>query len=473
METAQRIARNTGIIIAGKIAEKIIALAIVVCLARYLEAGGFGIYSFVFAYLGFFGILMDLGIDTILFRNISRDRSRAAKLIGNGIIMKIFFSFLALLLACFVISFLNYPFDTKLLVYIASLGFLLSFVGYYKLIFKVDLRMGYPVMVDIFTSLLKLALFLYLISLKATLLQFIIVGILSGLPGLFILSRLSQRLVRPRFEIDLGLWRNILKDSWPLALTITFVMIYNRIDQLMLFQMKGAEAVGFYAVAVKPIETLGIIPAAFMTSVFPFISRYFKISKESFKRTYELSFKYMVIIILPIALGITLLAKQIILLMYGGKFLPSVPALAILVWSQCFVFAGVVHTNLLISAEKQRIVLLLTGTSAVVNILLNLLWIPKYGFVGASVATLISYGWAFPFAYLLRTTREYMVVLFRKSIMPLLAIILVSLIIYLTKMSLPIAVVTIPIVFFGILLLTKELSKEDIRIIKRGLTLQK
>ncbi|GBD96002.1 MAG TPA: flippase [Nitrospirae bacterium] len=421
METVRRIARNTGVIIAGRIVSRLIGLVMLIFLTRYLGTSNFGIYSFVFAYLEFFGILMDLGIRAILVRDLSRDRSKADKLLGNAIIMKVVLSVFALLLACLIITFLKYPFDTKLLVYVASLSFLLSFGSLYGLMFQVDLEMKYPTLANIFSSVLKLTIFLYLIFMKAPLLWFIIAGIIAAFSEFLIILRLSRRYVRPKFEIDFKIWKNLFKESWPIALTATFIMIYNRIDQIMLFQMKGAQAVGNYAVAVRLTEAFNIIPAAFMTSVFPLFSEYFLASGEKLEKAYALSFKYMSILIMPIAVGISILSEPAIRILFGEQFIWSVQALRILIWSEVFVFLGAVHINILISTGLQKLDFIFTSSGAVVNIILNLLLIPPYGIVGAAIATFVSYGLGVPMSCILKKTRSYGKALAYSTLKPLIA----------------------------------------------------
>jgi len=468
METLRRVAKNTGVIIVGKIINGSIGLVTVIFLARYLGASNFGIYSFVFAYLAFFAIITDLGIGLILVREISRDRTKADRFIGNAIIIKITLSLFALGLAWLIISFLHYPFNTKLLVYIASLSFLLSFRSLYGLIFEVDLRMEYPLLVSIVRNLLRLVLFLYLIFLKAPLVWFIIVVIISIFPEFFLILHLSRRFVRPRFEIDLGIWKYLFKESWPLALTTVFVMIYHRIDQLMLFQMKGDEAVGYYSAAVGLPEALVIFPSAFMTSVFPLMSQYFETSRQSLARAYTLSFKYMLMLIIPIAVGTTLLSRPLIYSIYGARFLPSVPALSILICSEIFVFYGLIHYEILISTDKQRIYLLFTCTGAVVNVILNLILIPRYGIVGASIATLISYilSAGVIIGHLLPATRRYNVVGCQAMVKPFLASMVMGIYVYCMRSHLALAIVGGAIVFILLMFLIRGINQQDIQLAK-------
>ncbi len=468
MDTVRRVAKNTGVIIVGKIINGSIGLVIVIFLARYLGPSNFGIYSFIFAYLGFFVIITDFGIGLILIREISRDRAKADRFIGNAIIIKIILSLFALGLACLIISFLHYPFNTKLLIYIASLGFLLSFRSLYGLIFQVNLRMEYPLLVSVVMNLLRLVLFLYLIFLKAPLLWFIIVVIFNIFPEFLLIRHLSRRFVRPKFEINLVIWKYLFKESWPLVLTAVFIMIYHRIDQLMLFQMKGDEAVGYYSAAVGLPEALAIFPSAFMTSVFPLMSRYFQTSRQSLVQAYTLSFKYMLMLIIPIAVGTTLLSSSLISLIYGESFLPSAPALSILIWSEVFVFYGLIHYEILISTNKQRVYFLFASIGAVVNVTLNLILIPRYGIVGASIATLISYilSAGLIIGHLLPATRKYNVVGCQAMLKPLVASIVMGIYVYYMRSHLALAIIGGAIIFILTMFPIRGINRQDIQFAK-------
>lgn len=464
METVARVAKNTGVVIIGKTISGLLIMAITILLARSLGANRFGIYCFVFAYLGFFAILMDLGVKTILVREISRDRTKANKFLGNAIVMKIILSVFAFVLACSVISFLKYPFDTKLLVYIASLSFLVSFSSLYEVIFQVDLKMKYPALVNIMNVVMRLLLFFYLIYLKAPLLWFVVAYIITLLPGLFIILRLSRKFIKPKFEIDFGIWRKLLKESWPIALTAAFIMLYMRIDQIMLFQMKGPGAVGHYAAAVRLTEALNILPVAFMVSVFPLFSKYFISSRERLEKAYHLSFKYMAIIIVPIAMGVCILSEPIIKLIYGTQFLNVAPALGILIWSEIFAFLGVIHLNILISVGLQKLDFIFTLSGAVVNIILNIVLIPHYGIIGAAVATVISYGVGVPLSCFLIKTRKYGRAMVQSMLKPFIAAAIMGCFTYFAfvfHIHLAVIILVSAMLYFGLIVLLKGLNAQD------------
>lgn len=473
MDTVGRIAKNTGVIIIGDFICKLISLVVVIYLARYLGSSGFGKYSFIFAYVSFFRILTDLGIDTIIVREVSRDTSIKDIYIGNAIIMKAFLSMLAFVSSILVISALGYPLLTRELVFIYSITLLFAASSPLGDMFQVNLKMEYATLIRIATQILSAVFIFWVIFTNKGLVDLFVYLVLSALLGVILAIYYSKQFVKPKFEVDLGIWRMILGESWPLALNAVFITLFLRIDVVMLSKMVGDSAVGLYSAAVNLSEAFNIIPIAFMISLFPLMSQYFKTSKESLKKSYDLSFKYLVSIIIPIAVGTSILTEPIILSVYGSKFLPSASVLGFLIWATVFTFAGIVHYNLLISADQQRLAFLLTSTSAILNVILNIILIPIYGFVGAGIATLISYAWGFPLAYLMPQTRPYMKSLFRSSLKPLFSSLVMGVYVvyafYILYFSLLPTIFTAGILYSIIMRAVNGISGEDIALFRETL----
>jgi len=388
MSTVQRVAKNTGIVIAGNIICKIIALFTIIYLARYLHPVGFGKYSFVFVYLAFFGELTDLGLKTILVRDISRDEAIMPQLIGNAYIIKLVLTTFAILLAMLVITLMSYPADTITYVYVASFTLLfVSFSELYTTVFQANLKMEYNIIARIVFRILSLILILWIIFSRGTLMQVIIALVFSEMVKTLIIYSFSRRFVRPRFNIDFKLWKYLLKESLPIALSSVTWVIYHRVDVVMLSMMQGDASVGLYSAAYGLFEPLGFICAALLTSMFPLMSVYFTSSREKLIRSYRLSVRYLLIIALPIAIGITFIADKIILLIYGTSFAGSATALQILIWAFVFISVNSVLTSLLISMNRQKLYALCTALCAIVNIILNFILIPILSYNGASIAT--------------------------------------------------------------------------------------
>jgi O-antigen/teichoic acid export membrane protein len=127
------------------------------------------------------------------------------------------------------------------------------------------------------------------------------------------------------------------------------------------------------------------------------MSRYYIHSEKHINFIFERSFKYLLAIAIPLGVGTTVLADRIILYIYGADFSQSTIALQILIWSEVLIFLNVVFGNLLNSINRQIIVTKQTMLAAALNIALNLVLIPRYSYVGASVATVSTELFAFFF----------------------------------------------------------------------------
>ena len=468
MNVVRSVAKNTFVLITGRVIGEFLGLVTAVFLTRYLGPANLGIYSFVFAYLAFFNIITDLGINDIILREVSRNIEKADTLIGNGIVMTTVFSIFAVITSCLIILPLNYPPLVKISVVIASLGFILSFKNMYLLIFQASLHMEYSVLSSIVTNVLKLAAFFYLIAVKAPLVWFIAAGVIVILPSALLMACLSKKFIIPKFNIDLKVWKYLLSESWPIVLLSTFTMIYHRIDQVMLFQMKGAQEAGYYSAAVKLPEIFVIFPSAFMASAFPLMSKYFKASDKSLVGAYTLSFRYLMMLIIPVAMGAMMLAAPIIKLIYGESFLPAAPVLSVLAWAEVFIFYGLIHYEIVVAVNRQRLLLFFSGAGAVINVILNLILIPRYGMMGAGVATLIAYmlSAGLVLGILLPSTRRYNIVGLRSMLKPLAASVIMGLYVYYMKSCLAAAILGGALIFGLVMIALKGIEKKDILLVK-------
>jgi O-antigen/teichoic acid export membrane protein len=465
MDTVKKVTHNTAIIMAGSIIGGAIGMATVIFTARYLGVDRFGTLSFVLTYIGFFAIIAELVATQIVIREIARDRSNAPSLVGNMIAMKIVLSLFAISVSCIAVNLSGYPLDTKVMLYIASLSFLSSFGAVYVSVFRSSLRMAYPVATDILSAGLKLSFVIFLIHIKGSIVWFVVGTVVASIPALIINMIFSKSLVMPVFRLDTALWRRMLKESWPVVLAAVFVMIYLRIDQIILFRMRGAEELGLYAAAVRLVDVFGVIPSAFSISIFPVFSRYFVASPERLAKAYRASFKCMAVIIIPIAVGIMLVSGPVIRIVYGGQFASATSVLNILIWSEVFIFLGMVHANLLVATGLQKLELLFAMINAAVNIAANIVLIPRYGIIGAAAATLVSYGSWIPVSYYLKKTRPYTKAMLLSMVKPLIAALLMGCAVFLLCAGRAPLVLVIPtgiVAYLLFMILIKGIERSDL-----------
>ena len=468
MNIARRVIRNTGVILIGSAANNALRFIVLIYLARYLGANDFGKYSFVLAYLFFFSVLTLLGINKIVVREISKDKTIQERIIGNVLSIRLLLSIAAIIPALIIINLLNYPFDTKVLVYIMSITLLfLSIRATYASVFEARLRMEYSALANFVEAIVSLILILSIIFFKGDLIHIMGALVISNISNLLVTFFFSRRFVKPKFEFDFVYAKKILGASIPVGLAIVFRSIYYRIDVLMLSLMKTYAAVGYYSAAYALIAALDIIPRAIMFSIFPLMSRYSVSSRESLEISYEKSFRLILMISLPIAVMIALFSEDIILLIYGSKFLPSSLALSTLIWSIIFLFMNILFANLIISMGKERMTAYTAGIMALVNIILNYLLIPQYSYVGASVATVFTeaLGTVIYFYYIHANLIKK---LFAATILKLVSLNILLCLTLIIFDFIPLALLIILSLIFYIILLVKFncITKEEISLLK-------
>ena len=469
MSTVQRVARNTGIIMVGDLVFRLISLVVIIYLARYLGTVGFGKYSFVFAYLAFFGVITDLGLQPILVREMSRDPSIASMLIGNAYFIRLILTVLGVVLSMIVISFMSYPADTTAYIYIAAFSLLfISFSDFYATIFQANLKMEYREIAKLAFKIISASLIFWIIFSHGTLMQVMIVLVFSEMIKTLISYLFSRKLVRPQFAIDFELWKYLFKEALPIALSSVIFIIYFRIDVVMLSMMQGDAEVGLYSAAYKLSEPLSLIPYALTISLFPIMSASFKSSKERLINTYRLGVRYLLILTLPIAMGTTILADKIIFLIYGAEFAGSATALQIIIWALVFTSVNSMLLTLLVSMNKQKLNTLSVALCAIANVTLNFILIPMLSYNGAAIATVATNAVLFIASFYFISKYLQMLPIHKIVIKPIISCLLMSAFIYyFINFNIFLIVSLAAGIYFVALVVFKEIRKDDVEIIKR------
>ena len=239
----------------------------------------------------------------------------------------------------------------------------------------------------------------------------------------------------------------------------------------MLSVMVGNSAVGIYNAAYKLIFALLFIPSVFLTSIFPVMSQHFESAKDLLKLEYEKSVKYLFIIAMFLFIYGFVFADKIILIIYGANYAVSIVALETLIFVVPLMFITNLFGSILGAINKQRIITIVTGASALFNITLNLILIPKFSYVGASAATVATecLGFILMFTYI---SRYFFKISMTQNILKtIFTSILVLIFIYWLKISVNWIIAAIFGVFAYITLLyiLKIITKEDIKIFKKSL----
>jgi O-antigen/teichoic acid export membrane protein len=265
-------------------------------------------------------------------------------------------------------------------------------------------RMEYPAAISSVTTVLRVTLGTLVLLLGYGFVGLAAVSLLVNLATALILGTLATRLFfAPKLQFDSRFIRTMAQDSFPLMVNNLLSKVFFLSDVLLLRPLRGDVEVGYYGAAYRYIRGLDVIPSYFTLAIFPLISRFAESQRDSLVRAYVLSVKILVMIALPIAVGTTFIAQELILILAGPEFLPSVLALQLLIWYTPVGFINSVTHYVLIAINQQRFLTRAFLFGAAFNILTNLLLIPRYGYAAAAAITALSeVALLIPFYYCVR-----------------------------------------------------------------------
>jgi O-antigen/teichoic acid export membrane protein len=389
----QKYLKNTGWMFGGRFISLGISFFVGIYIARYLGPSNYGLLSYVTSFVGLFGFIATLGIDSIVSREIIKDHSKKDELIGTGFYIKIIGSILAIASVFIVSFFTTKDIFTLVLIWIFSLSFIPQAFSIVEIYFQSQVLSRKVVSAQVISNIISALLKLLVIFLNKGIFWLMIIYIVEvSIYGAILLlnyRKFGNHIRNWRFNESIA--KSILKDSWPLMLSAVAISIYMKIDQVIIKNMLGNEQAGIYAVAVKLSEIWYFIPMIICTSVFPSIIQAMNTSKELFESRLKKIYSLMFWLSFSIAILMTIFASPIIKTLFGNAYIESVIPLKIYIWAGISVFLGVVVSQYLVANNLSKISFLNTLLGALANIMLNILLIPKFGISGSAIATLISY----------------------------------------------------------------------------------
>jgi polysaccharide transporter, PST family len=384
---------NIGWLFADRILRMGVGLFIGVWIARYLGASQYGLFNYAIAFVALFNPLSNLGLDNVVIRHIVLDSSNKEQVLGTTYWLKLLGGIGCLLLAVASICILRQ--DEKLTI---SLVAILSAAGIFQALDTIDLwfqsqvQSKYTVLAKntafVFISLLQISL----ITMQAPLIAFAwtkLAEMALAAIGLAITYKIKG------YSIWLWSWsfplaKILLKKSYPLILSGLTIMIYMRIDQIMLGQMISDRAVGVYSAATRISEAWYFIPITLASSVAPSIFAAKETSEALYYKRIGQLLRLLALVSYVVAVPMTFLSGTVITMLFGNDYAAAGPILAIHIWASLFVFMGVATSSWFVAEDLTHLSLSRTLLGAITNVVLNLFLIPTYAGVGAAIATVIS-----------------------------------------------------------------------------------
>jgi len=372
-----------------------LGLLVGVLVARYLGPEGYGQLSFAGSYVMIFSAIALFGLESIVVRELVKHPEAERAILGTTCLIRSAAGSLSYLLAIAVLLVLR-PDDRIALLLVALLGssLLVQAVETSDLWFQSRVLSRYTVICRstafIISSGIKVLLVLSGASLAAIAAATAVETLLASLLLVLAHTRYSNAgILTWRWDSD---WfRRLLTGSVPMVLSGVVLMIYLRIDQVMLGALASQAEVGLYAAAVRISEVWYFVPTAIVSSVFPGLVALRSTNPEQFERKLQQLYNLLAFLGYAVALPVTFIAPWLVRLLFGSAYQAAAPLLAVLIWAGLFANLTVVRNAHFIALDWGRSLLWATSLGATANVLLNLLLIPRYGALGAAIATCLSY----------------------------------------------------------------------------------
>ncbi|CAI0745088.1 flippase [Serratia entomophila] len=359
--------------------------------ARYLGPGQFGAINYLLATVAVLVPLAQLGADSIIFNRIARRRASGIRLMMASMrIRRRLFLLAALPLLVWQLLFRDTTEVVMLVLMLASAYF--SVQDVYKIYYDATLKSKRNTIINNAVLILSILLRLGLVHAELSLAWFAVPYIVSSAIPYLVRRWMFRRENRAQIAAPRRLIKSYEKYLFsvglPLAVSSLSIVIYTRIDQLMLGNMLGTQAVGWYSAATTLAQGWVFVPMAMITSLMPGIAG----SRQPEEQAYRIRLLNLIVLMisLPVLLFFVWFAQPVIELLYGAEFQPSAAILAVCTLTAMFGALGTVSYRSMVLFSGYRFIALKMPIVAVINVVLNILLIPRYGLMGAAISTLFS-----------------------------------------------------------------------------------
>lgn len=388
LRTGRRILKNLFSLSIAEVANKGILFLSTIYLARTILPDGFGVISFANSLLIFFSLAVNLGFNIVGSREIAKDHSKIPLYAEQITSIRLILALVAAAALIFVALIISKPLTTKIVIIISSVN-LFSQAILMDWVYQGNEKMEFLALRQVVTSLLSLMGLLLFVKTPNDIILAMIITVASMLiNSLWMFALYTKMYGKIKLGIDKVFVRTLLKSSIPITFSTFFILIFNFLNIVMLGFLRSDAETGFYTAAFKFVVLVLTPSAIIQNAFFPVLSR--SVSIEDRQKKIQIYGNFIFIIGAIISLIIMLFPAQIIGLVYGSKYVESIPLLQILMGTVLVMYLNTIYYPPLVSWKFEKTVMYAIGTGGIINIILNFLLIPRYGASGAAWSTVFS-----------------------------------------------------------------------------------
>jgi len=389
MSLTKKIAHNTIFQFSGKIIGTILGLISIGLITRNLGQAGFGHYTIILGFLQFFGILVDFGLSLTTSQMLGHSKWDEDYLLGNLLSLRVVSAALFLGVAPLVVLFFPYPTFVKWGIALMTLSFFFMSISQIFLgLYQKKLQLKYYALSEIGNRLFLLVAIIVSVVLGWGLFGILISILLSNAVQLLMLYFPARKLARISFVISAAVWKDIWIHTWPIALSIALNLLYLKTDIIFLSIFRSPEEVGLYGAAYKVVDVLTTFPILFAGILLPLLANYWQSgARDQFKELVQNGFDAMSLLAWPLIVGTLFVGADVMAIIAGEQFRESGLILQLLIWATAIIFFNAVFAHAIVALNKQKSTIIAYAVSAAIGLVGYVIFIPKYGALGAATIT--------------------------------------------------------------------------------------
>ena len=392
MNQIKTIFKNMSWLMISQIIASICGFIWTILLARYLGVNDYGVLGFAISLTGILSFTMDWGISAYIVRHIATDYDSAPKYLGNAIPLKSIFAIGTIVITTIILIIMGSDQLTITVTLLFAIEMIIkSILGLLNGSFQAFEKVKYQ---GIENTLLNLILLIFIVitiftdlGIYGISISYILANVIALIYAYHVLRK---NITIPKFEFDKDFCKKITLVAIPFAINGLLFSVYYSIDMVMLTNLVGNTSTGIYNATYKLISVLTLFYSVYTAVIFPVMSKLYQNDEKLLLISFEKSIKYLMIIIIPIAISTGLYSLDIIQFIYGHEYDAASSVLSILIWTVCLLFISGAGNTLLNASHKEISVTKIYLMAAIFNIILNIIMIPIFSYNGAAITTVLS-----------------------------------------------------------------------------------
>ena len=371
---------------------KLVILGVIV--ARYLGPDQFGAYSYTVSFVMLLAVLAEFRLHNILIREISKNKINTETILGSAFFTCFFFSLIGYLTLFVLVRIIEDNIRLRFSILIYGLTYFFQTLRFLRAFFIAKYQNAVIFKIETIVSIVILTSAILISKYKISVLSFIILRIFDIVllsTMLVVFYQLRNKKIK-KWNFDFKISKQIIISSSPLVISSLALVIFQQFDQIMIKHILNEYSVGQYSAAVSIISLIVFIPVVLTEVITPsLVNLRLSEEEESYNNRLQLFSDYILWSSVLICVLVTLLSPIIVSFIYGKEYVESIAILKIFAWQSVLIAMGSVAAQIMIIDNKHQIAYMKSISGGILNIILNFIFIPKYGIMGAVWASLIAY----------------------------------------------------------------------------------